>query len=57
MTDSAGRTFDVLAVGSGASGGWAAKRLSEAGVRVGLLDAGRVLTDETVVSTMIPRPA
>jgi glucoside 3-dehydrogenase (cytochrome c) catalytic subunit len=35
----------VLVVGSGASGGWAAKRLAEAGVRVGLLDAGRVLTD------------
>jgi len=44
--DQAGRTFDVLVVGSGASGGWAAKRLAEAGVEVGLLDAGRVLTDE-----------
>lgn len=43
--DRAGETFDVLVVGSGASGGWAAKRLAEAGVRVGLLDAGRVLTD------------
>jgi choline dehydrogenase-like flavoprotein len=46
MDDQAGRTFDVLVVGSGASGGWAAKRLAEAGVNVGLLDAGRVLTDE-----------
>ncbi len=46
MTDQAGRTFDVLVVGSGASGGWAAKRLAEAGVSVGLLDAGRVLTEE-----------
>ncbi len=45
MGDQAGRTFDVLVVGSGASGGWAAKRLAEAGVSVGLLDAGRVLTD------------
>jgi choline dehydrogenase-like flavoprotein len=45
MQDQAGRTFDVLVVGSGASGGWAAKRLAEAGVKVGLLDAGRVLTD------------
>jgi glucoside 3-dehydrogenase (cytochrome c) catalytic subunit len=35
--------FDVLVVGSGASGGWAAKRLSEAGVRVALVDAGRPL--------------
>jgi choline dehydrogenase-like flavoprotein len=43
--DSAGQTFDVIVVGSGASGGWAAKRLSEAGVSVALLDAGRALTD------------
>jgi glucoside 3-dehydrogenase (cytochrome c) catalytic subunit len=45
MQSQAGRTFDVLVVGSGASGGWAAKRLAEAGVSVGLLDAGRVLSD------------
>jgi choline dehydrogenase-like flavoprotein len=45
MQDTAGRAFDVIVVGSGASGGWAAKRLAEAGVKVGLLDAGRVLTD------------
>jgi choline dehydrogenase-like flavoprotein len=32
---------DVIVVGSGASGGWAAKRLCEAGVKVALLDAGR----------------
>lgn len=37
--------YDVIVVGSGASGGWAAKRLSEAGVRVALLDAGRALSD------------
>jgi choline dehydrogenase-like flavoprotein len=35
------RTFDVIVVGSGASGGWAAKRLSERGLSVGLVDAGR----------------
>lgn len=43
--DQAGRSFDVIVVGSGASGGWAAKRLSEAGINVALLDAGRALTD------------
>ncbi len=32
---------DVLVIGSGASGGWVAKRLSEAGVRVTLVEAGR----------------
>ena len=35
---------DVIVVGSGASGGWAAKRLTEAGVKVALLDAGRAHT-------------
>ena len=31
MQDAAGQAFDVIVVGSGASGGWAAKRLAEAG--------------------------
>jgi choline dehydrogenase-like flavoprotein len=38
--------FDIVIVGSGASGGWAAKRLSEAGLRVAVLEAGRALRDE-----------
>lgn len=35
------RTYDAIVVGSGATGGWAAKRLSEAGLTVALLEAGR----------------
>jgi choline dehydrogenase-like flavoprotein len=34
-------SYDVIVVGSGASGGWAVKRLSEAGLKVALVDAGR----------------
>ncbi|MDH4063238.1 MAG: FAD-binding protein, partial [Acidobacteriota bacterium] len=30
--------YDVIVVGSGASGGWAAKRLSEAGLVVALVE-------------------
>src|SRR5690242_17577916 len=35
------RAYDAIVVGSGATGGWAAKRLSEAGMNVALLEAGR----------------
>jgi choline dehydrogenase-like flavoprotein len=35
------QSFDVLVIGSGASGGWACKRLAEAGLKVALLEAGR----------------
>ena len=35
------RNYDAIVVGSGATGGWAAKRLTEAGLEVALLEAGR----------------
>jgi choline dehydrogenase-like flavoprotein len=35
--------YDVIVIGSGATGGWAAKELTEKGLRVILLEAGRKL--------------
>lgn len=37
--------YDVIVVGSGASGGWAAKRLAEGGLRVALVCAGKPIKD------------
>jgi len=44
MNDKTSNQFDVVVVGSGASGGWACKRLTEAGLKVALVDAGRTHT-------------
>jgi choline dehydrogenase-like flavoprotein len=41
QSDPISQTYDAIVVGSGATGGWAAKRLSEAGLTVALLEAGR----------------
>ena len=37
--------YDVIVIGSGASGGWASKRLAEAGLKVALLEAGKPQAD------------
>jgi choline dehydrogenase-like flavoprotein len=37
--------YDAIVVGSGASGGWACKRLAEAGLKVALLEAGKPQSD------------
>ncbi|MBS1851115.1 MAG: GMC family oxidoreductase [Acidobacteria bacterium] len=39
-------SFDVIVVGSGASGGWASKRLTEAGLKVAMLEAGAPQSDQ-----------
>jgi choline dehydrogenase-like flavoprotein len=45
MTEEKKQVFDAIVVGSGASGGWACKRLAEAGLKVALLEAGRPQID------------
>jgi choline dehydrogenase-like flavoprotein len=40
------RTYDAIVIGSGVSGGWAAKELTERGLRVICLEAGRPITPE-----------
>jgi choline dehydrogenase-like flavoprotein len=44
--------YDVVVVGSGATGGWAAKRLSEAGLKVALLEAGRSVSPKEFTEHM-----
>jgi choline dehydrogenase-like flavoprotein len=36
-------TFDAIVIGSGIAGGWAAKELSEKGLSVLVLEAGRTI--------------
>jgi len=46
MADESKTVFDAVVVGSGASGGWACKRLTEAGLKVALVDCGRPQSDK-----------
>ena len=48
------QVFDAIVVGSGATGGWAAKELTEAGLRVALVEAGRNLVPEKDFTEHIP---
>jgi choline dehydrogenase-like flavoprotein len=46
------QTYDAVVVGSGATGGWAAKQLAEAGLKVALLEAGRAVTPKEFTEHM-----
>jgi choline dehydrogenase-like flavoprotein len=50
--DSQPEIFDAVVVGSGATGGWAAKRLAEAGLKVALLEAGRNISPKEFTEHM-----
>src|SRR5262249_34035635 len=45
-------TYDAVVVGSGATGGWAAKKLSEAGLRVAIVEAGRNISADEFTEHM-----
>lgn len=42
--DTLQQTDDAIVVGSGVTGGWAAKQLCETGLKITLLEAGRAVT-------------
>ena len=46
------QTYDVIVVGSGATGGWAAKQMAEAGLKVALLEAGRAVSPKEFTEHM-----
>ena len=49
-------TYDAIVVGSGISGGWAAKELTERGLRVLLLERGRNVEHVTDYTTALQAP-
>jgi choline dehydrogenase-like flavoprotein len=52
----AANTFDAIVVGSGVSGGWAAKELTQKGLRVLMLERGRDLQHVTGYTTALKAP-
>lgn len=57
MTLSKREVYDAIVVGSGAAGSWAAKELSERGLRTILLEAGRAIDPEADFPPPKPRRA
>ena len=58
IQDVTSSSYDLIVIGSGATGGWAAKRAAEAGLRVALVEAGRKSDDtdyrEHVAASALP---
>ena len=54
MAENSKELFDALGIGSGASGGWACKRLAEAGLKIALVDAGPLQSDKNFTEHMPP---
>lgn len=48
------QVFDAIVVGSGATGGWAAKQLTESGMRVAVLEAGPKITPKDFTEHIQP---
>ena len=49
-------TYDAIVIGTGISGGWAAKELSEKGLKTLVLDRGRMVNHVTDYPTMAKHP-
>jgi choline dehydrogenase-like flavoprotein len=56
IDDIKSRTFDAIVVGSGISGGWAAKELTQKGLRTLVLDRGRDVKHVTDYPTTMIQP-
>ena len=48
------KTYDAIVVGSGITGGWAAKELSEKGLETLVLEAGRPIDPEKDYAEHVP---
>jgi choline dehydrogenase-like flavoprotein len=56
LTDKKNRTFDAIVIGSGISGGWAAKELTAKGLRTLVLERGRDVKHVQDYPTMMANP-